>query len=86
MKVVKKIILGLLLLGIVGVVTLVIVANILTAPVNPKDKEVIRFEVVENDTFYSLGKKLLDMDLIKSEFAYKVYVKLNKPDNLQMGI
>lgn len=86
MKVVKKIIIGLLLLGIVSIIALVVIANVLTAPVNPKDKEVIRFEVVENDTFYSLGKKLLDENLIKSEFAYKVYVKLNKPNNLQMGI
>lgn len=86
MKVVKKIIIGLLLLGIAGVIALVVTANILTGPVDVKDKEVIRFEVVENDTFYSLGEKLLDMKLIKSEFAYKIYVKLNKPNNLQMGI
>lgn len=86
MKVVKRIILGLLLLGIVSVVTLVIVANILTGPVDSNDKEVIRFEVVENDTFYSLSERLLEMKLIKSELAYKIYIKLKKPNNLQMGI
>ena len=68
---------GFLLFGIVCVLAYIVISNVLTAPVDLKDDEVIRFEVVENDTFYSLGKKLLEQDLIKSEFAYKIYIKFD---------
>lgn len=86
MKLIKKLIfifiIVLVLIGIVGVV----LYNVYTSPVDKKDNESIRFEVVENDTFYSIGNKLIKAKLIKSEFVYKLYIKLNKPSNLQAGI
>lgn len=69
-------------MGITGVV----LYNVLTSPVDKNNDEIIRFEVVENDNFYNIGKKLLDKDLIKSDFVYKIYIKLNNPNNLQVGI
>lgn len=69
-------------MGITGVV----LYNVLTSPVDKNNDEIIRFEVVQNDTFYSIGQKLLDKDLIKSDFVYKIYIKLNNPNNLQVGI
>lgn len=69
-------------MGISGIV----LYNVLTSPVDKNNDEIIRFEVVKNDTFYNIGEKLLDMDLIKSDFVYKIYIKLNNPNNLQVGI
>lgn len=46
----------------------------------------VSVEIPENTTYYSLGKILKEKDLIKSEFWYKIYIKLNKPSNLQYGV
>ena len=46
----------------------------------------ITFEVEKGSTFNSIAHSLKENHLIKSEFFYKVYVKLNKPTNLQEGI
>lgn len=39
----------------------------------------------EGDSYSTIGNKLSGEGLIKSEFAYKIYVKINKPDNLEYG-
>lgn len=42
--------------------------------------------VVENgQTYYSITDKLKEKNLIKSDFFYKLYVKIHKPDSLQAG-
>lgn len=43
------------------------------------------FVVDKTDTFSTLGKKLEDEKLIKSEIAYKIYIKLNKISSLKAG-
>lgn len=49
-------------------------------PVSNSNKDV-EFIISENDTYYSISKKLKDSNLIKNEQMYKVYIKLNKPSN-----
>lgn len=49
-------------------------------PVSSSNKDV-EFIISENDTYYSISKKLKDSNLIKNEQMYKVYIKLNKPSN-----
>jgi UPF0755 protein len=51
-----------------------------------KTSNEITFEVKEGDTFLSLSESLKENKLIKSEFFYKLYIKLNNPSNLQKGI
>ncbi|MBE6144066.1 MAG: endolytic transglycosylase MltG [Firmicutes bacterium] len=48
-------------------------------------KEKIEFIVDKNATFSTLGQKLEESKLIKSELAYKIYIKLSKPGNLKAG-
>lgn len=86
MKIIKRlIIIAVALLVILGV-TGVALYNVYTSPIDKNNSETIRFEVNKFDTFYSLGKKLVSMNLIRSEFVYKAYIKINNPNNLQMGI
>ena len=51
-----------------------------------KNSEEVTFEVKENETFITLSDDLKNNNLIKSEFFYKVYIKLNNPTGLQKGI
>lgn len=53
--------------------------------VSKKSKEVV-FEVKENQTYSTLGSELEKQGLIKSNFFYKIYIKLNSPKNLQKGV
>ena len=54
-------------------------------PVSSDSKEII-FEVKEGDTYYSIGGKLENEELINSEFMYKIYLKLNPPsEKLKVG-
>lgn len=49
-----------------------------------KDKK-IEFLVSQNETFSTLGSTLESKGLIKSELAYKIYIKLSKPTKLKAG-
>lgn len=49
------------------------------------DSETVNIYVNEGDTYSTISKTLKDNDLIKSEIAYKVYIKLHEPDNLEYG-
>lgn len=62
----------------------IIIYNYSLSSVSNKNEEVI-FEVQEGSTYSSLGKSLKEKNLIKSELSYKIYIKLNKPNNLQAG-
>lgn len=53
--------------------------------VNNKSKE-IDFYVEEGSNFYNIASKLKEEGLIKSEFYYKVYIKLHKVSNIQSGV
>ena len=49
------------------------------------DNAIIKFEVGEGDTYNSIASNLKKENLIKSEFWYRIYVKLNNPTGLQAG-
>lgn len=49
------------------------------------DNTIVKFEVKEGSTYTSISSNLKSKNLIKSEFWYKIYVKLNKPTGLQAG-
>lgn len=65
-------------------VGLMLLFKVNTGAVSKESKEV-EFVVEENATYYSLGASLEEAGLIKSNFWYKVYIKLNSPNNLQIG-
>lgn len=50
-----------------------------------KDETLKEIEVTSGNTYMSVSKILKDNNLIKSEFFFKVYVKLHKPTSLQAG-
>lgn len=67
-------------------ITIITAYNINIGAVDKKNKNTINFEVTENSTYSNLGDELYKAGLIKSKTFYKIYVKLNKPSNLQKGI
>ena len=46
----------------------------------------VTFTVNENETYSTLADDLKKAGLIKDELWYKVYIKINKPRNLQKGV
>lgn len=49
------------------------------------DKESVEFEIKDGKTYLTIANELKEKDLIKSEFFYKIYIKLNKPNTFQSG-
>ena len=71
-------------------ILILIVANVWVIYLNQlkavgTSKEEIEFIVEENETYISLASKLKEKNLIKSELAYKIYLKLNPLNNLEAG-
>ena len=84
---------GKILVGIIGIITLLLISFIIFLIVYfcnissvSKNKENKDFLINEGDTYYSISTKLKENNLIKSEFFYKLYIKLNKPNSLKSGI
>jgi UPF0755 protein len=50
-----------------------------------KSEEVVSFVVDKNETFSTIGNRLKDANLIRSELLYKVYVKITNPTFLKAG-
>ena len=50
-----------------------------------KNDSIKKFEVKQSSTYISIAKDLKENNLIKSEFFYKLYIKINKPTGLQSG-
>ncbi len=48
--------------------------------------ELIEFEVTSGQTFSTIGQELKSKNLIKSEFFYKLYIKLYQVEGLQAGV
>lgn len=59
--------------------------NINIGPVS-KDKELKEIVIEEGETFLTIAPILKENNLIKSEFFYKLYIKLFKPDTFEAGI
>ncbi len=76
----KKILLFLLILIIVLLFTLLIVYKSEISEVS-SDTSPKTFIVKQGDNYFSLGERLKENNLIKSEAFYKLYLKLNKPDS-----
>ena len=55
-----------------------------TSSVGGSDKP-ISVVVEAGDNYYTLSSKLKKKDLIKSEFFYKIFLKINKPKKLVLG-
>lgn len=77
-------------LGVIIAVIAIIIAvgcskyNNAIGPVS-NSKDAIEVEITKNDTYSTLGSKLKENGLINDELMYKIYIKLNKPNNLQIG-
>jgi len=85
MSKVVKILLAILLFVVILIIAGVLVFNNGLAAVSTESVQV-EFEVSENSTYLTLAPLLVEKGLIKSELAYKIYVKLNNPNNLQKGV
>ena len=82
-----KKILGLLIIIIISfILALVVLYNYYMSPIDKKSNDVIAFEVTENNTFLNIGSKLKEEGLIRNELFYKAYIKINNPNNLQIGV
>ena len=51
-----------------------------------KDSVPVSFRVEEGDTYSSISKKLINSNLLRSDLAYKIYVKTHKLNTLKVGI
>ena len=79
----KKVLITIIFLAFIFLFTLFIYHNGIKR-VNDNNT-IIKFEVAEGETYTSIAAKLKQKNLIKSDFWYKVYVKLNNPTGLQAG-
>ena len=80
-----------ILIVVIGLVLITIISLLLFYFLNLKrvnsSNEIIPFEVKENDTYYTLGGRLKNNNLIKNELVYKIYLKLHKQsDKLDVGM
>lgn len=81
----------LLVLGILLVCAIMVIIGGLLyyknqiGPVSDSDEKIV-FTVSDGDNYYSISKSLKEKGLIKSEEIYKIYLKLNTPnENLKVG-
>ncbi len=75
-----------LLIFIIVIILLVIITySYLLTPVKTKS-EVIEFTVESGSSVYNVGEKLSKQGIIRSSFAYKIYVKLNNINEYKAGI
>ena len=51
-----------------------------------KKNEIVEFRIEEGDTYNSISKKLESLGLIKSDLAYRIYVKTHSLGTLKRGI
>ena len=72
-----------------GIVLFLVVCScftykVLTGSVS-KDQTLKEFTVETGQNYYSIVNELKENNLIKSEFFYKLYIKIHKPQSLQAG-
>lgn len=74
---------------LVVVIAIMIIASCTIYKINigkvSNNSELIEFEVKAGQTFSTIGANLKEKNLIKSEFFYKLYVKLYQVDGLEAG-
>ena len=81
----KKVVVGLLSLILLGIGGFFVIFFMETASVS-RDVTPINFEIKKGETYLTIAKRLKDENLIKSDFFYKLFIKINKPDSVQAGI
>lgn len=84
MKKLKRIIIILIIFIVLVVVGFISIYFVQTNKVSSISKE-IEFEIKANDTYLSIGNRLKEQKLIKSVFFYKLSVKINKFNKLEVG-
>lgn len=78
-----KAVISLLIILLVLIIS-ILIYNFNIGKVNNND-DVIALEVSNGSTYLSLASDLKEKKLIKSEFFYKLYIKLHNPKDLKMG-
>lgn len=81
----KKLVVGIIALILLGIGVFGIVFAIETSAVS-RNKEIVEFEVKKGNTYLTLATTLKEENLIKSDFFYKLYIKLNSPKAVEAGI
>ncbi len=79
------VILSLILLLVLGGVGCVFYYKNSIGPVSDSD-EAISFTINQGDNYYTIADKLKEEGLIKSSFTYKIYLRLNRPAELGIGV
>ena len=82
---VKKVILIILVLIVLAIVSAFAWYNISISPVNKDDNTSYEIDIPMGSGSASIAKRLKNEGLIKSELAFKIYVKLNKVSKFQAG-
>ena len=80
----SKFLLFLLILIIIIILTILGIYAYEIGPVS-SNKKMKLFKIEKGDNYYTISSKLKKQNLIKSEFFYKIYIKLNKPKELGAG-
>lgn len=81
----KKVVLGIIVLVVIAVISVFAWYNISLSPVNKNDDNTYSVEIAKGSTSSTIAKKLKSEGIIKSELAFKIYVKLNKVTSFQAG-
>ena len=75
--------------GVLGLIVLTFIIFLLLYMFNigkvSENETLKEFVISDGDTYYSISQRLKAENLIKSEFFYKIYIKLNKPESLKSG-
>jgi len=75
-----------ILLGSVGVILFLIIFYFIAFGKVSNNNEQVKFVVETGSTYSTLAPKLKEENLIKSEFFYKIYIKLTNPEPLKTGV
>lgn len=79
-----------IIFSLIFLISLIIVISILWYFLNirsvNKNDNIVPFEVESNDTYITIASKLKDKNLIRSPFAYKIYIKLHETKSLGIGV
>lgn len=78
----KKGIIAIILSAIILITLIIIVVYFSKLSSPTKKDEKVEFVIEKGNTYTSIAKKLDENGLIKSQLAYKIYIKLNKPQKL----
>jgi len=73
-----------IIIAVIGCILFVVSYNKGISKVS-NDEELKKFTVEKGESFLTLADDLKKANLINSEFYYKIYVKINKPNNLAAG-